>query len=1023
MPEVGDSLGRYSLLKRLATGGMGEVYLAAKPGPVGFGPYVALKVLREELAVDRTFVDMLVDEANISMFLNHQNVVSVLDLAEDQGTYYIAMEYVQGITVERMMESLYAQKRKLPVPYGLYVATELCRALKYAHTRMNHAGEPLNIVHRDVTPANILLSIQGEVKLTDFGIARARGRIHQTQAGVLKGKFGYMAPEMVRYEQIDARADIFCAGVVIYLMVSGQHPVAGASVMEAIHRFESKDIVPPSRLNPEVPPELDAIVLKALEPKVELRWASAAALGDALQDVLLKNPTWRRESKDGAQRVAQQIREVAPEVFEEPVSRESLSHLLKKAREEMSQDPARAEGAISLTGELRKVSADQVREAKAKLLGPKIEDSIGDMPTPADLERITPQSHFEPTPEVPTNVEIETDEQLSLKQVKQAQDELEEAPLDEARGAYESTDLPLVRSDSAQADDSKTMAYSVPVENRTMGYEAVSAPEAGIELVLDGKAAARTAKSKSPAARRDDRAYDEEVIDRPIDPRPADEDGATIVGYSEEAAAPTMAMPAVTDDSKTVAGMAVPDWEAIDRQKGKATPGVVTLAPGGGYDDLDAATIIPGGGGPGGYEPGGDATLLDGLDANQVQAALRAELQSKKAPAKLMRDESAPPKKPGRSFEQDEMDNLVKDSLQTGAYGVPDPAQAPPPAPFQAPIRIVMGADGPQLAAKTDGSTPMHPQELRNAADLLASASSAERPVARPVKEKRVGGAGPKVEERPVVATGPLTPDLDVGAQTGRWMAGQLDANSLDWSDDAAARRAVASRKQAPSGPTVANPPQPAYVPARATHSVSQPPGPQPYVQPGAASEARSWLLLAAIGVLLVGTILGGYYTYSYTQLAWPKLKLDSDPSGVQVFIDHSAEPIGVTPIELRVAPELGHLLEFRAPGYRPTAREITDSIGRLRTYTLKVQLDRISPRFDISTDAKVLVNGSEVGNGRSVQLDTLPETGNVKVRIEAEGFVPFERTYATRNDLPEIQQVNLEPIPPPPPPEPRRRR
>src|SRR5436305_1646285 len=135
---------------------MGEVYLAAKAGPVGFGPRVALKILRDELASDQQFVDMLVDEANISMFLNHQNVVSVLDLSEDEGTYYIAMEFVQGATVEHLIEKHITGTRKFDLALALFIAQELCRALKYAHTRVNHAGEPLNIIHRDVTPANIL---------------------------------------------------------------------------------------------------------------------------------------------------------------------------------------------------------------------------------------------------------------------------------------------------------------------------------------------------------------------------------------------------------------------------------------------------------------------------------------------------------------------------------------------------------------------------------------------------------------------------------------------------------------------------------------------------------------------------------------------------------------------------------------------------------------------------------------------------------------------------------------------------
>src|SRR5262249_6965285 len=161
-------------------------FLAAQMSQAGIGPPVALKVLRPELAEDQSFVQMMIDEAKISMFLNHQNIVSVLDFAEEEGTYYIAMEYVQGTTIERLFDQLKAAPRKLDLPIALYIAIELCRALKYAHACTNHLGEALNIVHRDVTPANVLLSIQGEVKLTDFGIARAKGRVHETQAGVVK---------------------------------------------------------------------------------------------------------------------------------------------------------------------------------------------------------------------------------------------------------------------------------------------------------------------------------------------------------------------------------------------------------------------------------------------------------------------------------------------------------------------------------------------------------------------------------------------------------------------------------------------------------------------------------------------------------------------------------------------------------------------------------------------------------------------------------------------------------------------
>ncbi len=334
----GDGLGRYVLLEQIAVGGMGEVFVAARPGPVGFGPLVALKILRPELAEDPQFVDMLIDEANISMFLNHQNVVSVLDLGQHEGTYFIAMEYVQGITAERLVDRLNHAQRNLDVPLALFVGIELSRALKYAHSRVDHSGRSLGIVHRDVTPANILLSVQGEVKLTDFGIARARNRTHQTQAGMLKGKFGYMAPEMVRGDAVDHRVDLFCAGVSLYLLLTGHHPAAHCTAVEAIQRFENRAVPPPSSLNPLISEAVDAVVAKALEPDPERRFASAAQLADALQDCLLSRADWR--GRQGSSRLAELLHAVSPESFREPVSAAQLDALFQSAVEATRPRPA-----------------------------------------------------------------------------------------------------------------------------------------------------------------------------------------------------------------------------------------------------------------------------------------------------------------------------------------------------------------------------------------------------------------------------------------------------------------------------------------------------------------------------------------------------------------------------------------------------------------------------------------------------------------------------------------------------------
>jgi len=319
MPVVGDILGRYTLLKKLAVGGMGEIYVAAKSGPLGLGAPIALKVLRDEFTQDQTFVDMLVDEANICRFLNHQNVVSVTDFGEDLGTYFIAMEYVQGVTLQYVLEQLRNHRKRMPLGLSLFVQAELCRALRHAHTRKNYAGEPLNIIHRDVTPGNLLLSIQGEVKLTDFGIARAKGRNHKTQAGILKGKFGYMAPEMIRQEEIDARADIFCAGIVLYEMLTTRHPVHGASLMEAITAFEQQSYKPPSGYNKQLPQSLDDIVMKALAPNPKERWDDAEALSRAIQDVIVNDKQIRSMANNGGPYLTKLIKKFDPEVFESPI--------------------------------------------------------------------------------------------------------------------------------------------------------------------------------------------------------------------------------------------------------------------------------------------------------------------------------------------------------------------------------------------------------------------------------------------------------------------------------------------------------------------------------------------------------------------------------------------------------------------------------------------------------------------------------------------------------------------------------
>lgn len=1035
MPDVGDSLGRYTLLRRLASGGMGEVYVAAKAGPVGFGPYVALKVLREELAVDQQFVDMLVDEANISMFLNHQNVVSVLDLSEDDGRYYIAMEFIQGVTVERLVDARVQAGKPPDIPVGLYIATELCRALKYAHTRSNHNGEPLNIVHRDVTPANILLSTQGEVKLTDFGIARAKGRIHQTQAGVLKGKFGYMAPEMVRYERIDARADIFCAGVVVYLMITGRHPVAGAAVMEAIQMFEDRRVPPPKQFNPEVTDTLNDIVMKALEPKVENRWASAAAFGDALQDVTLQNPAWRREVQDGARQVRERIREVAPEVFQQPVEQRVLDELLAEARRQNGGGrslPFGAKPAGAIVDEERTDAAHSGAVTIAPS-GPHApltgyEDTADiDQSRQDGLQPISPDMSFAPTPAIVDEPEFETEDSLKVSDIRAAV-----GPEESSRDTDE--DDPALRRDSGASTMALHAVRAEPEPGAEVAFPESSTDRNKLHDDMMAEPALPSAADPSPGSSLDDKTvaggYDfasdfggatlagPEADDLDMD------DGSTVVGSSDEEdddefGAPTLAMGAVqpglvdevplpggvsvgtpeVDDSRTVAGVTMPDeWEEKTSGPG---PEVVsaddygdaaTIIPSADQGLLDPAHLVAGDDWEGGTteadEAGGDATLLDGLDANEVQAAMRA----RKSPGvALVRDESG-------SGDVASYDDLVREN--TGDTSPKDPASFDPaesPRPFQGPVRIVMGDDGPALAK---GQVP--------AADPAPPAWGGRTPAEE--KQQTPGfGAGPQAPVQP--ARGPA-----VGPATGKWMAGEIEASALDWSDDAAARRAVAARNQQQQQQHQVPAPQPArHTPQSAVPQYGQPQLPPGYGPPGVVPPtyqpprsffARNWVMFATLGVAVALFATIGYLWF-FTNAFWPKLKLDSTPQGAVITVDGSLVA-GKTPLVVRVEPQKRHLIEFRLDGYKRSLREITEGIGRGRTYTLTVELERQPPRFELPVEGTLFINGAQAAQGRTILLSDLPDGGAVEIRIEAEGYKPYEIRFGSAGEIPAQMDIPL---------------
>ena len=268
--------GFYYLTKKIATGGMAELFRARrKVGLEGFEKILAIKRILPHLSNNRDFVAMFADEAKIAAQLSHQNIVQIFDFGRLDETYFIAMEFVLGSNLRGIMEKTAQLDTRLSVNDCIFIITKAAIGLDYAHRKRNLQNHPLNIIHRDISPQNILVSYEGEVKLTDFGIAKAALTTSITKTGVLKGKVSYMSPEQARGEGIDRRSDIFSLGAVFYELLTYRKLFEGESELQILERLKDPHIEPPSRLNPDIPMELDRIVLKALATRPQDRYHSA----------------------------------------------------------------------------------------------------------------------------------------------------------------------------------------------------------------------------------------------------------------------------------------------------------------------------------------------------------------------------------------------------------------------------------------------------------------------------------------------------------------------------------------------------------------------------------------------------------------------------------------------------------------------------------------------------------------------------------------------------------------------------
>ena len=280
------SFGRYFLIDKIAVGGMAEVFKAKSFSHGGFEKLLVIKRILQHLSDNDEFVDMFIDEAKISVELQHPNIVQIYDFGRIQENFFIAMECVEGKDVKDILRKLAERRKLLPTEYAVYIAHEICKGLDYAHKRTDMQGAPLGIIHRDVSPSNILVSYGGEVKVADFGIAKAQISAYNTKGGILKGKFEYMSPEQASGQDLTHQADIFATGIILHEMLTGRRLFKTDSDVKTLEKIKAGDVQPPSSLNPAVPNRLDQIVMRALATDKSVRFEDARALQTALLEFM-----------------------------------------------------------------------------------------------------------------------------------------------------------------------------------------------------------------------------------------------------------------------------------------------------------------------------------------------------------------------------------------------------------------------------------------------------------------------------------------------------------------------------------------------------------------------------------------------------------------------------------------------------------------------------------------------------------------------------------------------------------------
>lgn len=293
MEKLPVKFGKYTLIRHLATGGMAELYLAIQRSISGFEKLIVIKKILPRYSSDKEFIQMFLDEARIAATLNHPNVVQIYDVGSVEQDYFIAMEYIHGEDLRNIVGAM--RKKKLthfPLEHALAITVGVCKGLSYAHGHRGMSGEPLGIVHRDISPQNILVTFNGEVKIVDFGIARAAAKdssIDGHESGALRGKFPYMSPEQIKGKGLDRRSDIFSTGIILFELTTGRRLFKGKNEFDTLRKIVDDDYLRPTRIVPNYHPDLEDIVMIALQKDRELRYPDALAMQKDMEEFTHRN--------------------------------------------------------------------------------------------------------------------------------------------------------------------------------------------------------------------------------------------------------------------------------------------------------------------------------------------------------------------------------------------------------------------------------------------------------------------------------------------------------------------------------------------------------------------------------------------------------------------------------------------------------------------------------------------------------------------------------------------------------------